>query len=168
MGNYISKDLNKIVVNEEPILFMRNKTKLCRILDVKPNNEYQIAFFFKKKLFKMLFKIDDNQNSNYLSDKLITHFNQNSQIVYIKFSKFQNNYLWGNIYLNKKDLKNHYSVKEKFNQSNILFAPFNISSTLGPIPENDILRSDSLIMEPNPYSTFYKELEDTVSKYKTN
>ena len=50
MGNYISKDLNKIVVNEEPILFMRNKTKLCRILDVKSNNEYQIAFFFKKKI----------------------------------------------------------------------------------------------------------------------
>ena len=52
MGNYISTDLNKIVINEEPILFMRNKTKSCRILDVKPNNEYQIAFFSKKNYLK--------------------------------------------------------------------------------------------------------------------
>ena len=32
--------------------------------------------------------------------------------------------------------------------------------------ENNNFNPES-VMEPNSYSTFYKELEDTVSKYKT-
>ena len=165
MGNNTSKDLNNIVINEEPLLFMRNKKKLCRILEIRLNNEYLIAFFSKKKLFKMLFKIDDNENSNYLSLKLKDHFNNNSDLVYIKFSRFCNNFLWGDIYLTKKDLKNKYSVKDKFNNSNILFTPIIFKDSLETIPENDVLSTSSFVME-NPYSSFYKELEETVTNYK--
>jgi len=174
MGNNTSTDLNNIVVNEEPLLFMRNKKKVCRVLEIQPNNNYKIAFFFKKKLFKMIFKIEDNKNSTYLSSKLMEYFNQNdNKLVYIKFTRFDDNYLWGNMFLTKKDLRNNYSVKDKFNKSNILYTSTNLESNNSPklynhmetIPEDDTIETKSF--EYIPHSTFYTELEDAVKKYNS-
>ena len=123
MGSSNSKKRLSNISNEEPpYMFLNNVIKLCKVTEIYQDGILQIAFNFNKRIMRWLIKLDNFHNIMVIDDlnisiipiidEIVKLLQKNKFLVYIKFGKFDNNYLNGTIYLSKSDIKNNRSVND--------------------------------------------------------
>lgn len=120
MGNFNSSKLIHIPIEEQPYKFLNGKVKLCRILKIQENGVCQIAFNYKGKILRFLFFLDQTyvpkEHLYFFINTLSDYFSSKNDLVYIKFTIFKNNLIYGHIYREKKDIKNNISFLNYFQE----------------------------------------------------
>ena len=125
MGNINSSNLINIPVEEQPYKFLNGKVKLCRILNIQENGVCQIAFYYKRKILRFLFFLDSTnippQHLEFFKSTLREYFRSKNDLVYIKFTIFKNNLIYGHVYREKKDIKKKLSFSNYFQEKYIYY-----------------------------------------------